>query len=72
MESFSLENKNLISFGFMEDKPLNENDSNWVKYRLSRTHLKQIVNQSTYFRATCQFPIDGVKRVDYLRGKLRF
>ena len=71
VESFSFQNNNLINTArFSKDKPLNENNPNWVKYRLSHAHMKEIAEQSTYFRATCQFPIDGVKYVDYLRGRL--
>ena len=71
VESFSLENNYLIKdAAFFKDKPQNGNSPNWVKYRLSRAHMKQITKRSTYFRATCQFPIGGVKYVDYLRGRL--
>ena len=71
IESFSFKNNYLIrGAAFFRDKPLNENNPNWVKYRLSRAHMKQIAKRSTYFRATCQFHIGGVKYVDYLRGRL--
>ena len=69
--SFSLENSDLIrNVSFFMDKPLNENNPNWVKYQLSHTHMKQITKTSMYFRATCQFPMEGVKYVDYLHGRL--
>ena len=71
VESFSLDNNYLIkAAAFFKDKPLNGNSPNWIKYRLSRAHMKGIAKRSTYFRATCQFPISGVKYVDYLRGRL--
>ena len=54
VESFSFENNDLIeAAGFSKDKSLNENNHNWVKYRFSHAHMKQIANKSTYFRATC-------------------
>ena len=71
MESFSYENSNFVKdVAFFKDNPQDENSPNWVKYRLSLAHMKEIANQSTYFRATCQFPVDGVKYVDYLLGRL--
>ena len=70
VELFSLTNNNLVKIAsFLKDKPINENNPNWDNYRLSHAHMKQIAKQLAYFRATCQFPIDGVKYVDYLRGR---
>ena len=66
-----MENNGFIkAVAFFKNKPLNENNPSWVKYRLSRAHMKGIAKRSTYFRATCQFPIEGVKYVDYVRGRL--
>ena len=56
VESFSLENNDFIkAVAFLKNKPINENNPSWVKYRLSCAHMKQIAYQSTYFRSTCQF-----------------
>ena len=71
VECFSYKNNGLIkAFAFFTDKPLNENNPNWNAYGLSHAHMKEIADQSTYSRATCQFSIEGTNYADYLLGKL--
>ena len=71
VESFTYKNNDLFkAFAFFKDKPLDENNPNWNAYRLSHAHMKEIAEQSNYYRATCQFPSEVTKDSDYLRGKL--
>ena len=71
VESFSLLNNPYIqSYPFYISHPLHESNPNWNYYRLSYLHMKDIADVSTHFRATCQFPVEGVNYVDYIRGKL--
>ena len=73
IQSFSLANNYLVQrkpFGV--DFPVNYKDSdvNWGSYRLSLTQMWSIANQSTHFRATCNFPTEGLQYTDYARAKL--
>ena len=71
VESFSLQNNFKVkSYAFFKNRPLNEHNPNWELYRLSHSNMKGIADVSKYFRATCQFPVEGIKYVDYVRGKL--
>ncbi|XP_020613570.1 uncharacterized protein LOC110051835 [Orbicella faveolata] len=73
IQSFSLANKALFkdkTFG--ADFPVNheDNDVSWSSYRLSLPQMRSIANHSTHFRATCNFPTEGLQYTDYARAKL--
>ena len=73
IQSFSLANNGFVrKRPFDVDFPLNYEDSdvNWHLYRLSLTQMWYIANQSTHFRATCNFPTEGLQYTDYARAKL--
>ena len=42
----------------------------WSEYRLSLADMQSIRDQSTHWRATCEFPKNGVDFRDYLRASL--
>ena len=73
IQSFSLANNALFrKKPFGADFPVNNEDSvvNWSLYRLSLKQMWSIANQSTHFRATCNFPTEGLKYTDYARANL--
>ena len=70
LESFSLaDNNDFNNQPFSKDHPVNQNFFTWNKFRLSRLLMNSVSGHSTYFRATCNFNIDGLVTTDYLRAK---
>ena len=70
--SFSLKNKALDQLRknpLQIDAPVNENSPNWNLYRMSLLQLNHMKSQSSHWRVTCNFPIDGVDYIDYVRAK---
>ena len=69
--SYSLKkSSNFNSKGMGVNCPINEENMNWENYRLSLKTMELIANSSTHFRATCNFPVDGLVYTDYARAKL--
>ena len=74
IQSFSLKNNPLFKNAmFGSDYPVNNanNDVVWNLYRLSLQQMWSIANQSTHFRATCNFLTEGLQYTDYARAKLK-
>ncbi|XP_074612242.1 uncharacterized protein LOC141866609 [Acropora palmata] len=70
LESFSLaDNNDFNNQPFSKDHPVNQNSFTWNKFRLSRLLMNSTPSHSTFFRATCNFNIDGLVTTDYLRAK---
>lgn len=70
IQSYSLQNKAKFkgkSF-FHHDMPINQHAPEWDNYRLSMSGMKFVGNKSTHWRATCNFPTDGVDFRDYIRS----
>ena len=70
--SWATRNKDMAEFQstpFSKDSPVDEDLSNWNKYRMSLSMINELRAQSTHWRATCSFPTHGVDYVDYVRGK---
>ena len=69
IQSHSLQNKDVFKKAFyLHDFPINQDAPEWYSYRLSMSRMKSIRNVSTHWRATCNFPSDGVDFRDYLRS----
>ena len=51
--------------------PRNQDAPEWNNYRLSMSRMKSIQDVSTHWRATCNFPTDGVDYRDYIRVSLK-
>ena len=70
IQSQSLANKALFQFKpfYLTDEPISEDVPNWDAYRLSLSHMKFIRSHTTHWRATCNFPTDGIQFRDYLRS----
>ena len=67
--SYSRENKGSDNMGhtLTASFAINENDPSWSKYRLSKSRMESIEQDSTKWRATCRYETDGVLYTDYLR-----
>ncbi len=72
IQSHSLENNDAFSFKpfYMHDMPINQEMPDWNSYRLSMSRMQSIQDVSTHWRATCNFPTDGVDYRDYWRVSL--
>ena len=51
--------------------PRNQDVPEWNNYRLPMSRMKSIQDVSTHWRATCNFPTDGVDYRDYIRVSLK-
>ena len=72
--SWALVNRKLSPFlkiPFKYNSPQNEDDLNWDLYRLSLARMRFLQGQSTHWRATCSYPINGIDFRDYLRGNFK-
>ena len=70
VESFKMANNpEFANKPFYVDYPDNKKGFSWNKFRLSLSQMDMIANHSTHFRATCNFNIDGLIYIDYLRAK---
>ena len=56
---------------YRHDMPRNQDVPEWNNYRLSMSRMKSIQDVSTHWRATCNFPKDGVDYRDYIRVSLK-
>lgn len=71
VESFSLANKDdFRRQPFFEDYPVNQENFDWTRFRLSRSRMNKSALQSSHLRVTCNFNIDGLNYTDYLRTTL--
>ena len=69
-KSYSLQNKTVFKDKalYLHDLPISEY---FLKsYRLSKSRMKSVRNVSTHWRATCNFPMDGVDFQVYIRSSL--
>ena len=55
---------------YLHDMSINLDAPEWNSYRLSKSRMKSIQDVSTHWRATCNFPTDGVDYQDYWRVSL--
>ena len=51
-----------------QNSPVNEDTPRWDKYRLSKSIMQSIQDDSNQFRITCRYETDGVVYIDYLRA----
>jgi len=56
---------------YLYDMPRNQDVPEWNNYRLSKSRIKSIQDVSTHWRATCNFPKNGVDYRDYIRVSLK-
>ena len=70
IQSYSLQNNAKFKGKafFHHDKPINQHAPEWDNYRISMSGMKFVWSKSTHWRATCNFPTDGVDFRDYIRS----
>ncbi|CAB4025293.1 neurogenic locus notch homolog 2-like, partial [Paramuricea clavata] len=69
VSSYQLQNKVNFNEAYLKDWPVNENTPRWDKYRLSRSRMQSVQNDSSKFRVTCKYDTDGLNYTDYLEAK---
>ncbi len=72
IQSHSLENNDAFSLKpfYQHDMPINQEMPEWDSYRLSMSRMQTIQDDSTHWRATCNFPTSVVDYQDYIRVSL--
>jgi hypothetical protein len=69
VQSYELNNtKSLHKEPFLVDVPVNENTPNWKEYRLSKSKMQAIQDDSKKVRLTCNYATEGVVYRDYLQA----
>ena len=69
VQSYELRNTQLFrKKSFFLDFPVNENTHNWKEYRLSKSKIQTIQDDSKKFRITCNYDTEGVAYRDYLQA----
>jgi len=56
---------------YLHDMPRNQDVPEWNNFRLSMLRIKSIQDVSTHWRATCNFPTNGIDYRDYIRVSLK-
>ena len=71
IQSYTLENKDKFNKSLIFDYPVNQNHPSWIEYRLSKTRMDYIVNNSNIFwRITCNYNSDGLSGSDFVRARV--
>ena len=69
IQSYTLDNNDVFTKKTLSyDYPQNQNDPSWSRYRLSKSRMESIQQDSTKWRITCRYDTDGVVYTDYLRA----
>ena len=67
IQSYRLQYKRTFTTAFWNDVPVNESSSNWDFYRVSKSRMLSIQQDSSKWRVTCQYDTDGVVYTDYVQ-----
>ena len=69
IQSYQLKNNSLFKKQpLTNDFPFNQNTPRWDAYRLSKSRMQSIQEDSGKFRVTCNYNTDGVVYRDYLQA----
>ena len=69
IQSYSIDNNHLFkNVPLFKDSQQNQNSPSWLQYRLSKSRMESIQQDSTKWRLTCAYQDDGVVYTDYLRA----
>ena len=68
IQSYQLRNKATFLKPFFKNDPVNEEIPAWDSYRLSKSRMTSIEEDSSKWRMTCQYDSDSVVYTDYVRG----
>ena len=67
VQSYQFKYKSNFNTAYSSDKPVNEDTPCWDEYRLSKSRMQSIQDDSNKFRVTCKYDTDGVVYTDYLQ-----
>ena len=71
IQSYQLQNNNIFKpQPFLNNFRVNQNTPGWDSYRLSKSRMQSIQEDSGTFRVTCNYNTDGVIYRDYLQAPL--
>ena len=69
VQSYQLKNKDSFDYlPFTIDRPVNATSPRWDAYRLSKSRMQSIHEDSIKFRFTCNYDTDGIVYRDYLEA----
>ena len=69
IQSYTLDNNDVFTKkSLIYDYPQNQKNPSWSRYRLSKSRMESIQQDSTKWRITCRYETDGVVYTDYLRA----
>ena len=69
IQSYSIDSNNLFKkLPLFVDSQQDQNNPSWLQYRLSKSRMESIQQDSTKWRLTCGYQNDGVVYTDYLRA----
>ena len=69
IQSYQLQNNSLFEKQpLINDFPVNQNTTRWELYRLSKSRMQSVQEDSGKFRVTCNYNTDGVVYRDYLQA----
>ena len=66
IQSYQLKNKNMFRNPFLKNISVNEDTPRWDEYRLSKSRMQSIQDDSSKFRMTCKYDTDGIVYDDFL------
>ena len=69
IQSYQLKDKDrFFDYSFVNNLPVNEDTPRWDLYRLSKSRMESIQQDSSKWRMTCRYDTDGLSYTDYVRG----
>lgn len=67
IQSFKLRFVHLFKSSFFENKPVYDDNPSWQNYRLSKSKMESIHQDSSKWRITCDYQSSGTVYTDYVR-----
>ncbi|XP_028416284.1 uncharacterized protein LOC114540214 [Dendronephthya gigantea] len=68
VQSYQFQNTSFRTLSFLLDSPVNENKPRWDAYRLSKSRMQSIQDDSSQFRMTCKYDTDGMVYRDFVQA----
>ena len=68
VQSYLLRNTSFKELSFLLDSPVNENEPRWDAYRVSKSRMQSIQDDSNELRMTCKYDTDGMVYRDYVQA----
>ncbi len=67
VQSYQFRYTSTFNTPYFKDRPVNEVTPRWDRYRLSKSKMQSVQDDSNKFRVTCKYDTDGVVYTDYLQ-----